>query len=244
MNQIIEELSMNAWPALQTMVVDGWFLRFANGYTRRANSVIPLYASKNNAPEKILFCEKMYGDQGLSTIFKMTPDSNPHDLDLLLAERGYRAEAYTSVQLLDLTRLDDALIPEVSLTSLEAEDWHEAFCRMNGIAIDHQVTHQQIVRAIIPAKCFGAVRLNGQVIGCGLGVIQDGVVGLFDILIDKAYRRQKYGERIVQALLTWGKQQGARMAYLQVMCNNPAALGLYAKLGFQEEYQYWYRVKP
>jgi N-acetylglutamate synthase len=28
------------------------------------------------------------------------------------------------------------------------------------------------------------------------------------------------------------------------MCNNTPALRLYARLGFQEVYQYWYRVKP
>jgi hypothetical protein len=27
------------------------------------------------------------------------------------------------------------------------------------------------------------------------------------------------------------------------MVNNPAALGLYAQLGFVEQYRYWYRVK-
>jgi N-acetylglutamate synthase len=242
--QTVEELSMNAWPALQTLVYDGWLLRFANGVTRRANSVMPLYASKDNAAEKILFCEKVYADQGLPSIFKITKDSNPADLDAILAARGYQAEAQTSVQLLDLTHIEPVTNPEVSLTSLETEEWHAAFCRMNGVGADRQATYRQIVQAIIPLKCFATLRLNGQIIGCGLGVLQAGSIGLFDIVIDQAYRRQKYGEKMVQSLLAWGKQLGARLAYLQVMCNNAPAIGLYARLGFREEYQYWYRVKP
>ncbi len=53
MIRTIEELSINALPALQTMLVDGWVLRFANGYTKRANSIHPLYASTGDAREKI-----------------------------------------------------------------------------------------------------------------------------------------------------------------------------------------------
>ena len=47
----------------------------------------------------------------------------------------------------------------------------------------------------------------------------------------------------MQALLAWGQRHGAYTAYLQVMCNNEPALRLYEKLGFQEKYQYWYRIK-
>ena len=54
----IEELALNAWPALQTKHYDGWVLRFANGYTRRSNAVIPLYESTLDLDEKINFCEK------------------------------------------------------------------------------------------------------------------------------------------------------------------------------------------
>jgi ribosomal protein S18 acetylase RimI-like enzyme len=47
----------------------------------------------------------------------------------------------------------------------------------------------------------------------------------------------------MMALLNWGQQNGSNIAYLQVMCDNEPALGLYGKFGFQEKYQYWYRIK-
>jgi len=75
-------------------------------------------------------------------------------------------------------------------------------------------------------------------------VLQDGCLGLFDIITDEGQRRRGYGRQLMQGLLAWGKQQGARSAYLQVMLNNPPALALYAGLGFREVYRYWYRVKP
>ena len=68
--------------------------------------------------------------------------------------------------------------------------------------------------------------------------------GFFDIVTDVSSRNQGLGKRLMNSLLTWGKQNHAHHAYLQVMLNNPPALHLYSQLGFKEIYQYWYRVKP
>ena len=56
----IEESSLNAWPALRQMLFDGWILRFAEGYTKRANSVNPLYGSSLDVSEKVDICEELY----------------------------------------------------------------------------------------------------------------------------------------------------------------------------------------
>jgi len=61
--------------------------------------------------------------------------------------------------------------------------------------------------------------------------------------VDSNFRRQGFGETIVKSLLNWGITNGVNTAYLQVMLNNPPALTLNDKLGFKEEYKYWYRVK-
>lgn len=71
--RLIEELSLTAWPALQAVYDGGWVLRFADGYTRRANSVNPLYSSVEDADTKIRRCEALYVSHGLSTVFKITP---------------------------------------------------------------------------------------------------------------------------------------------------------------------------
>src|SRR5512139_3235090 len=98
----LEELSMNAWPALKTHLYDGWVLRFANGYSKRANSVHPIYPSTLPVEEKIAFCESLYGREGLPSVFKLTPASRPDSLNRELEKRGYEKRDETSVQILEL----------------------------------------------------------------------------------------------------------------------------------------------
>ena len=85
----IEQASLRAWPALEDSDFDGWRLRFANGYTRRANSVTPLGPSRLALTDKVVTCERLYSERGLPTIFRLTPFAPP-ELDGLLAQRGYR----------------------------------------------------------------------------------------------------------------------------------------------------------
>ena len=240
---LIEELSLNAWPALQTMVYDGWIIRFANGYTKRANSVNPLYISTLDLDEKLRFCENIFENQSLPVVFKITSAVHPGDLDEKLSASSYRKDSPTSVQTMDLESITPQATLEVNIQEDLSDDWLAGFCRMSTVADSHKETLRKILVSIVPRHCFVSFKSDNQVIACGLGVLQSEYIGLFDIVTDEPFRGRGYGQQVVKNILAWGKQNKAKKAYLQVMLNNAPALQLYSKIGFVEKYQYWYRIK-
>jgi len=240
---MLEELAMNAWPSLQSVLYDGWVLRFADGYTRRANSIHPLYPSSISVEDKIQTCEKIYRGRGLKVVFKMTPAAQPQDLDQTLEAKGYQTDARTSVQVLSLNGLDGPPEHAALLTESLSDEWLSAFCRLSRIDEQRKKIMQQMLNNLVASRCFASVQYQGRIAACGMGVLQGQFVGLFDIVTDADFRRRGLGRQLVLNILDWAQSHGAQTAYLQVMLNNEPALRLYDGLGFKEVYQYWYRAK-
>jgi len=240
---LLEELSLNAWPSLRTVHYDGWALRFANGYTRRANSINPVFGSTLNVDEKIRYCETLFEMRGLRPVFKMTPRVYPDDLDAILKKKWYEEEAPTSVQMLDLNGLDMPTLETAVISETLAEQWLNAYCVLNRVQERHISTLKQILENIVPRRCFVMLLVDGEPVSVGMGVADRGYIGLFDIVTDEQRRGRGLGTQLMLHLLHWGQANGAARAYLQVMVENTAAQRLYWKLGFREVYQYWYRVK-
>jgi ribosomal protein S18 acetylase RimI-like enzyme len=247
--QIIEECALNAWPSHHQILYDGWILRFTNGYTQRANSVNPVYNGTQAVDQKIQRCIQIYLKKNLRPIFRITPLAQPQNLDEILAGLGFYQKSLTSVQTLNL----DSLRPQENHTfhfwSEFSTEWLEHFTRLKGSAPAQAgapaqtETHQTILSNILPEKCFAILSNLNQVVTCGLGVLEGEHVGLFDIITAQSQRRKGLGQKLVLNILHWAKENGAKQAYLQVETNNEPALNLYAKLGFEEVYRYWYRVK-
>jgi GNAT superfamily N-acetyltransferase len=246
MNHIhLEELAMNAWPALQTVLYDGWMVRFANGYTKRANSVTPLYPATLPLAEKIEQCERLFQQQKLRPTFRLSQATDISKLDAQLANRGYERIDTTSVQTVDLYEINGQqsnrayLLPDYS----GMESWLGSFHEISGDHRSDDVTHKEMLANIKGETGYMVLMTDEGVVACGLGVVERGYLGIFDVVTDPAHRNKGYGTELMHSLLAWGKDCRADFAYLQVMTNNPPALSLYKKLGFTQQYQYWYRVK-
>jgi ribosomal protein S18 acetylase RimI-like enzyme len=238
----IEEASLNAWPALRQILFDGWILRFANGYTKRANSVNPLYGSSLDIHEKIDVCEKLYAEQGLRPVFRLTPFSSPPDLDQVLESRTYRVADPTFVLHLDLKDGEIQPLPRGELRVEGLDDWMDLFCRISGSPMEKHQTHKEILQTIPAGRLLVSLLDSGQAVACGLGVLENRYFGLFDLITEPGQRNKGYGTQLVSSLLRWAQEQDARYAYLQVMSSNETARHLYAKFGFEKAYQYWYRI--
>jgi len=123
----IEEASLNAWPALRQCLLDGWLLRFSGGFTKRANSIVPLYPSELPLEPKVRHCENVYARERLQTIFRLTSFGDCAALDAHLEGRGYRRADPTEVLVASLADGGYREGPAIRLASRDR--WLEAYAR-------------------------------------------------------------------------------------------------------------------
>lgn len=254
-----ENLSFNAHPCLSAETYDGWLLRFAAGYTKRANSVSVIGESELPVPDKIKYCEEKYQEQGMPVVFKIAPMAA--ELDGELEERGYSLADKTNVMTVDLTKdgkkaakgaaankgeLPDALATEQVSVVIEekfTEGWQYYYFTFNKVAQTHIPTAKKMQASITNPVLCATVYLDRKAVACGLGVMEQGYVGLLDIVVKAEYRGCGFGKVLCGALLDKAKEKGVTTGYLQVVDSNEVAKRLYMNLGFEDIYSYWYRVK-
>jgi ribosomal protein S18 acetylase RimI-like enzyme len=263
--RLYEELSQNAHPALQTQFYDGWVLRYSKGHREnRINSVNPLYPSSLGLGMKIDECEKRYAAQGQPAVFKLTEATDP-DFDAELEKRGYAIVTPTYVMEMDMRNREikigvnnaPAAAPAAviaafavadtgdSIIASHADDeWLNAYFTLNK--------HTDRSKINVPARIFdnikniaayGRIVKDGVSVACGSMVIENGYMGLLNIVVDESRRRQGYGMALCMSLLAEAKRLGAHTAYLQVVRDNRNAVSLYKKIGYKTVYKYWYRIK-
>lgn len=241
MIRTFEEMSFNAHPALQTQFYDGWLLRFANGYSNRANSVNMIYPSFIDLETKINECERRYLRQHLASVFKIIEEEHSK-IDSILQQRGYEIATPTDLEILDLTAAD---FKNYNHVAFEAPDevWIDSWATFEKFSDTTRKNAVDVIKNIQNKSLYISLIQDGDCVACSSSVLENGYAIIGNVVVDEKHRGKGYGRMLCETLLSCLKKEGVHTAYLQVVQTNTPAVKLYAGLGFKKLYSYWYRVK-
>ena len=147
--QKFEEMCLNGHVALNTLLYDGWLLKFSEGYTGRANSVSVLYPSSKPLEKKVSYCEEVYKKQQLPCQFKLTElDSELNDY---LAKRGYQPITPTHLMVCDLEYWSTPSNADSSIKyifSSKPDEWLPVYFKIHEIndLRDQDIFHRMLAK--------------------------------------------------------------------------------------------------
>jgi GNAT superfamily N-acetyltransferase len=246
----IEDAGLNASAPPQQRWLDGWLLRFSPGKAQRARCIHAVALGSRPLSDKLAEAQAVYRGAGLRMLFRITPYTQPPNLDDWLAQRGWQRFDATQVMVCPtLPRLPraDQRLPPVDLHCQPSLP--EAYAHIVGA-----------FRGTSPAGCEAhAQRLRhspvpwinqllrgpeGQVLAGGQCAVEGDLAGLYDVFTVPAARGQGLSQWLCTQLLGLARERGARIGYLQVDADNAAARAVYRRLGFVDAYGYHYRALP
>ncbi|CAM5761314.1 GNAT family N-acetyltransferase [Bosea minatitlanensis] len=239
--QECERRIINAWPALSTLVVGDWVLRFANGYSGRANSATPLAYGAELDDAMLDMLEELYRADGLQPAIRLTPLVAEATRAAVLA-RGYRVRDRSFGMIAPLA---DIPVSEEAAFRIEARpeaEWVAGVAALQSGIKSHAGNLAAILERIRLPAAFASWLVEGEPVGFGMAVAERGMAEIGLICLDPAHRGKGIGRRIVAGLMGWAGATGSHSAYLQVEQGNAVALNLYRSLGFRRLYAYETRL--
>ncbi|WP_067830633.1 N-acetylglutamate synthase, CG3035 family [Nocardia inohanensis] len=238
----LEAAAADGWPGLQRAWIDGWLLRAGSGYTGRANSAVPLGGSDGPA------------DMTLETLHRIGEWYTAHGLpvQLLLPDRlvpvppGWQTWNETRVLAVDIGNLVLPQGPSM-VRVLPAPDgaWLSMHRHRGGDSAAGGAPMVEVLTAVREGELGFAALGVPSPLAIGRGAVTtapDGRrwVGLTCVTVAAEHRRHGLGSLVCAELIRWGQARGATHAYVQVLADNDAALGMYREMGFLEHHTYRY----
>ncbi|MBI1328899.1 MAG: GNAT family N-acetyltransferase [Alphaproteobacteria bacterium] len=238
----LEAISAASWPARHTSEVDGWLLRFTDGYTHRGNSAATHRFTGADVEESIDAVEGAYRAKALPALFHMSPATVPADLEQRLIARGYECTTPTMVCVANTLDMI-ARLPEPFDVSGERGAGFDSLVIGGSRSPDDGHERLDILARMNPPLICATAFDNGVAVSCGIGIAREGWAGINLMRTDAHARRRGNAQRVLSAIAQWARASGIANIYLGVEQQNAPARALYAKAGFRDAYPYWYLRK-
>lgn len=235
-----ELAGLNASAPPQQAHIEGWLIRLSPGKAKRSRCVNALAAGTMPLDELLARCKASFDAAGLPLIFRITPFSQPADIDAQLEAKGYFSFDAADVMVLD--RLPAVSRETAQLQSLDAAAYAELVGALRkSSALEIAAQAERVAASPVPYQGFALRDASGALLACGQIAREGTIAGLYDVFTPAEQRGRGHGLRLCEALLEKARKDGAVEAYLQVGSDNAFAKRLYEKLGFRSAYRYHYR---
>ncbi len=240
----LEGTVVGAWPATESVDLDGWLLRASGGPTHRGNSVATLEAGlRMSLSARIEHAEAWYRERDKPPMFQLGPCVAPAELDAVLASRGYRKEG-EAVLALAPSALVVRRTPDTFSTRIESkasDAWLQIAARSSRFADTHDVLLGFLDRLGPRCRFVTAYSASGHPAAICIGISSEGRLGVYAMLTLPDQRRLGIAGAALHALAESAISEGTPELYLLVDATNAPARALYARSGFQDVYGYHYR---
>ncbi|MER6628322.1 GNAT family N-acetyltransferase [Streptomyces sp. NPDC000987] len=240
----LARVSARAWRPVESEPLGGWELRAAAGFTRRANSVLPLGDPGVPLDDALSTVRRWYGDRGLPA-YVQTATGAEGAQELLCAElerRGWVREVTAELWVGGLAQVADRAEGTGVVLSRTADAAWLARYRRKGVsevALKVLGSGPSVWFATVPGAAEGAAPA-----AIGRCVVDGRWAGFAAVEVDPAQRRRGLATAVMAALAQRALAEGASAAWLQVEADNAAARTLYAGMGFAAHHAYHHYRQP
>ncbi|KPI21342.1 GCN5-related N-acetyltransferase [Actinobacteria bacterium OK006] len=241
----LARVTARAWQPVESERLGDWELRAASGFTRRANSVLPLGDPGMPLDEALTYVRDWYAARDLPA-YVQTATGAEGTQEVLSAEleaRGWAREVSAGLWIGALAPLADrevAKAPGVVLARAADEAWLGRYQRkgLSEVALHVLGSGPSVWFATVP----GAEGEPPAAIGrC---VVDGRWAGFAAVEVDPAQRRRGLATAVMAALARRALDEGASAAWLQVEADNAGARALYAGMGFAAHHTYHHYRAP
>jgi len=224
----MERLHVRAWPAFETVTIDGWLWRYSGGGSQRANSVSTVDFTGPDVSAALDEVEARYRAKGAPARVHTYDASAPKNVAALLVARGYGSSETTFTMTKPVGRAIRP--PDVEIFDNATAAWRDVY--HGAITENRRAVSSRILETVPPPRAFFACRRGGAVISTGL-CVADGACAVIECMATREDARRNGGaQAVLRALEWWAGEQGVRTLGLQVVSTNAPAVALYRGLGF------------
>jgi GNAT superfamily N-acetyltransferase len=239
----LARVAARAWRPVESERLGEWELRAAAGFTRRANSVLPLGDPGLPLDEALDVVRRWYGERGLPA-YVQTATGAEGTQELLCAElerRGWVREVTAELWIGALAPVADRAEAEDVVLAREADEAWLARYRRKGVsevALEVLRSGPSVWFASVPGGAGAAPAAIGR---C---VVDGRWTGFAAVEVDPEQRRRGLATVVMAALARQALEEGASAAWLQVEEDNGGARALYGGMGFGAHHAYHHYREP